>query len=394
MLIPLRTDSPLRNTPYMNWGLIVANVLIYLVTMTNPTISLHYGLSPRAPQVYQFFTSLFLHGSILHLLGNMLFLYIFGNNVNDRLGNVGYIAFYLAGGVFAGISYVVLTGGDTPVVGASGAIAAVTGAYLVLLPRSNVTIVYFYILIGTAEIASLWFILFFFIYDVYLNYSGHDQVAHTAHIGGTMFGFVTCALLLTLHLLPRDQFDAVALIQRWNKRRQYRDMVSKGYNPFEYTQAEAARRGGKPPPPPDPHTARVMDLRGAISEAVASHDLDRASNLYVELKTTDPQQVLPRQQQLDVANHLAAQQRFPQAAEAYETFIQQYPKYEQLEHVELMLGLIYARYLNQPDRARNYLTRAASKFHTGRELEMARDELSRLPAGQPVPLPPQQGQWM
>jgi membrane associated rhomboid family serine protease len=394
MLIPLRTDSPLRQTPYMNWAIIAANAIVYVITVTHPQVAGHYGLSPRQPLLYQFFTYQFLHGSLLHIVGNMLFLFIFGNNVNDRLGNLGYLAFYLAGGVFAGISYVILSGGDTPMVGASGAIAAVTGAYLVLLPRSNVTIVYFYFLVGTAEVASLWFILFFFLYDVYLNFTGHDQVAHTAHIGGTLFGFITCVGLLTLHLLPRDQFDVVALIQRWNKRRQYRDMVSKGYNPFEYTQADVARRGGKAPPPPDPRTSRIMDLRTAISEAVGAHNLDRAVDLYVELKTYDAQQVLPRQQQLDVANHLAAQQRYPQAAEAYEIFIQQYPRYEQLEHVELMLGLIYVRYLNQPDRARNYLTKAAAKIHSGRELDMARDELSRLGPGGPVTPPPQQGQWI
>ena len=381
MIIPLRTDSPLRTTPYMNWAIIVANVVIFVAGMMNPHIADGYSLSARQPQLYQFFTYQFLHAGWMHIIGNMLFLYIFGNNINDRLGHLGYLAMYLGGGVFAGISYVVTSHSDAGLVGASGSIATVTGAYLVLLPRSNVTIVYFFYLVGVTEIASLWFILFFFAYDIYSNLSTQgDNVAHTAHIGGTVFGALICMGLLGLHLLPRDPFDVLALVQRWNRRRQYRDMVAGGYNPFEYTQPARTSYYGKsmPPPPPDPLTARALDLRATISEALLAQDLDSAAKLYVDLKVLDPQQVLPRQQQSDIANHLAAQQRYPQAAEAYEAFLRQYPKADQVPQFELMLGLIYARYLGQPDRARDYLTRAASKYHAGRELELAREELAHL----------------
>ncbi len=252
MLLPIRTDSPLRNTPYMNWLIILANVVTFAAGMAGHSVTARYGLDPRAPKLVQFFTYQFLHGGPSHIFGNMLFLYLFGNNVNDKMGHLGYLAFYLAGGIFAGVCYVLTQHGHAPVIGASGAVAAVTGAYLILFPRSNITVIYFFFLIGFFELQSLWFILLFFAMDVFLSGTG-DSVAHMAHIGGTIFGTVVCLALVITHLLPRDQFDVWALIQRWNKRRQYRDLVSKGYNPFDHTQGNRGR--------PDPVMERIAAIR-------------------------------------------------------------------------------------------------------------------------------------
>ena len=393
MFLPLRTDSPLRHSPYMNWALIVANMIVFLITLFTGNqgganyVMDHFALSSRQPEVYQFFTYQFLHSGWLHIAGNMLFLYIFGNNVNDRMGHIGYLAFYLAGGVCSGLAYVATQSNGVPMVGASGAISAVTGAYLVLLPRSNVTVFFWYFIIGSYDVPSIWFILFFFGYDIFLNFAGGDQVAHMAHIGGTIYGIMVCSGLLVFHLLPRDHFDIVALAQRWNRRRQYRDMVSKGYNPFDYTRVTDPPNHRAAPPPLSPTTQSVMELRGAISQAISAHDLDLAAKQYLELKVVDPQQVLAAQNQLDVANHLAHQQLYPQAAEAYEAYLRQYPRTGQVEQVELMLGLIYARYLAQNEKARTHLTRAIEKLHGDREIALAREELARLgpPPAAPAP---------
>jgi outer membrane protein assembly factor BamD (BamD/ComL family) len=111
---------------------------------------------------------------------------------------------------------------------------------------------------------------------------------------------------------------------------------------------------------------------------MSRHDLPRAAELYLQLRGVDPEQVLARQAQLDVANQLNAQQLYPEAAEAYEAFLRSYPKFEQIEQVELMLGLIYARYLSQYDRAKGYLVKAIARLHGERELSMARSELQRI----------------
>jgi len=309
---------------------------------------------------------------------NMLFLYIFGNNVNDRMGHLGYLGFYLAGGVFAGVGHALTQA--APVVGASGAVAAVTGAYLVLFPRSSITIIYLLFFIGTIEIPSMWFIAFFFAKDVVLNFSAEPTgTAHMAHVFGTVFGFGVCFALLSVQLLPRDQFDVVALVQRWNKRRQYRDMVSRGYDPFGYIPPAGARAVEQEPlAATDPKLQKIQDLRAEISEAVAHHNHPRAALLFQELKRLDSQQVLSRQAQLEVANQLASQQLYAEAADAYEQFIKHYANFDQIEQVELMLGLIYARYLGAYEQAREYLLRAMARLHGEREVSLARAELARI----------------
>ena len=359
----------------MNWSLLAANILVFVVQQMAPWVSYRLHLDPGSPRVVNFLSYAFLHANIAHLLGNMLFLYIFGNNVNDKLGHVGYLGFYLAGAVFAGLGYSLAEmqslGRMHPVVGASGAVAAVTGAYLVLFPRSHVTVVYLLFFIGSIEIPSLWFIGLFFVQDLILNSARQDGIAHMAHLSGTLFGSALCFALLAGNLLPRDQFDIVALVQRWNRRRQYRDMVSKGFDPFAY-------HGDKPAGPPSPMQERIQELRGKIAEAVTQHKHADAARDYLELRKIDPQHVLARQALLDVANQLASQQLYTEAAEAYEVFISNYKNFEQIEQVELMLGLIYARYLTRYDRAKVYLLRALARLHGDRQVELARTELKRI----------------
>jgi len=393
MLLPIRTDVRMKNVPWMNLGLIFVNVGIFLVT----TIPAHGGqplfpffrgqpvkeilaLNPRDPHIWQYFTYQLLHESWAHIIGNMLFLYIFGNNINDRLGNLGYLAFYLAGGVVAGMGHVLIS--SSPVIGASGAIAAVTGAYIVLLPRSNITIIYFFFLVGALEVSSLWVLLFYFARDVLGQIlpewlGGGENVAHMAHISGTVFGAGLAIFMLWIGLLPRDQFDVLSLITRWNRRRQYRSLVSSGYNPFGYVQ---------PPPvdvrladkPPDARTQRLLELRAEISEAIAHRNLPHAAILFLNLKKLDPAQVLSRQSQLDVANQLASQQFYAEAADAYEQFLSHYPNYEQIEQVQLMLGIVYSRYLQNYQRSRQLLVQALGRLHTENEIRLAREELAHI----------------
>jgi membrane associated rhomboid family serine protease len=375
MLFPWRTDSPLHSTPWMNWLLILVNVVVFGIEKINPNINARYMLSPRTPELAAFFTYAFLHANIGHLLGNMLFLYIFGNNVNDKMGNLGYLAFYLAGAVFAGIGYAVMQTGTSPVIGASGAVAAVTGAYLILFPRSNITVIYFFFMLGQFEVSSMFFIVFFFVKDVVFQFAGDRSVAYFAHIGGSLFGFTVCMSLLGARLLPRDQFDVLALLQRWNKRRQYQSLVRQGYNPFGYMPPFGMR---EEPQEVDPAMQRILDMRAEISEAVAHHNLPHAAALFLKLKTIDPNQVMSRQTQLDLANQLASQQFFAQAADAYEGFLRCYTNYESIEQVELMLGLIYSRYLNEYEKANDHLEKALKRLHGESEIHLARAELSRI----------------
>ena len=295
------------------------------------------------------------------------------------MGHLAYLGFYLAACVFAGVGYAATA--RVPVIGASGAVSAITGAYICLFPRANVRLLFW--LWGIIEIPSIWFIGFFFAKDLFFNFAGAPTgVAHMAHLSGSVFGFVLCSGLLSLHLLPRDHFDIVALFKQWNRRRQFRDLTARGYDPFAHTSVR--RDDPRLPAPRDPREDRIHDIRGEISDALSGHDIERAARMYLELRKIDPQQVLARQAQLDVANQLASQQLYPQAADAYELFLRQYKNFEQIEQVELMLGLVYARYLLQYDKARQYLIKAMAGLHGERELQLARDELRRVEIEQAI----------
>lgn len=395
MLIPIRTDRPLRTTPYVNYGLIVVNVAVFALQQLSAagTVPLALGrlaLDPGEPHVLHFLSYAFLHGGYLHLIGNMVFLYIFGNNVCDKMGPWSYLAFYLGGAVFAGLAYVLLAEpvqGNlyAPVVGASGAVAAVTGAYLVLFPRSQVTVLLLFIVITFFQVPGLLLVAFFFARDVIFELFGAStNVAHTAHIAGTVFGVAISLGLLTTRLLDRDQFDLLALITRWHRRRQYRAAVASGWNPYGTLPvggeeaATASRRRGFDHTQPDPRETQIMEMRAQVSEAMAHRDLAGAAELYRQLRQLDPQQVLSRNAQLDIANQLAAMSHYRDAAEAYELFLRAYPTVEQAAHVELLTGILYGRYLDQPGLALERIERALPRLTSPRDLELARSEQSRL----------------
>lgn len=396
MFIPIRTDSPVRSRPWANRILIGLNILIFWITSRNMDEFAWAQLTPGNIRLWQFFTYTFLHAGLAHLAGNMLFLYIFGNNINDRLGHWGYIAFYLAGGIFAGIIHCLTS--DSPVIGASGAVSAISGAYLILLPRSYITVLYLFFFIGTFQIASIYFILFYFFQDLLLNFlDTGTPVAHMAHVGGTVFGICISLILLGIGLLPRTPTDLLAMFDLWNRRRQYRQAVASGWNPYAQQPVAPPQRISirqvpteSAAPPPIPPESPAQYWRTRVCDVLSQGNLSLAVDLYTkEFKPLQPDGTLPRQAQLDVANHLAAQERYAQAAEAYETYLTNYAKpgqaadRQQIQQVWLMIGIIYGRYLQQYAKARHYLELFATEVHNSQRLSMAQAELARLPDEQP-----------
>lgn len=390
MLIPIRTDNPLRRTPTVNYALIIINVIIFIMTrqyvsdywdprIANPLDP--YKLSGQSPLLWQFITYAFLHGGWMHLIGNMLFLYIFGNNVNDKLGNVGYLFLYLGGAVFAGLGHVITA--DAPVLGASGAVAAVTGAYMVLFPLTNIEVLYVIIFIGSMEVPAAYFILFkLVVWDNIIapQFGPPNNIATTAHLAGYLFGISVPMALLALKLLPHSHFDLWALAKRWRRRVTYRRSVAGRHDPF--SPQGSLRRNIKtritdetPQAEPDPE---LMKIRAEISEFVYAGNLTAAAQAYLRLLAINPTGILPQQQQLDIANQLMHDNHHPEAAAAYELFLKHYKKYPFTEQVQLMLGLLYSRYLDQNDLARTNLTAALTKLTDPGQKKMCQDELNRL----------------
>jgi membrane associated rhomboid family serine protease len=215
-MLPLRDNVPTRSFPIVTVALIVTNLLVWVlyqlpnldrsvtelayqpceVVNTCPTVGQDWPLTS--------ITSMFMHGSWAHLLGNMLFLWIFGNNVEDALGKVRYLVFYVAGGLaatavqtFVTLAFASDADAMIPNVGASGAISAVLGAYLLLLPRAKVLTIIFFVL---REVPAVLFLLVWFGFQLL---DGSTSIAHPeagggvaffAHIGGFVFGFVAVKL--------------------------------------------------------------------------------------------------------------------------------------------------------------------------------------------------------
>jgi len=335
-------------------------------------------LTPTRPHLWQFVSYAFLHGGLLHIIGNMYFLYIFGNNVNDKLGNVGYLCFYLAGAVFSGIGHTLLN--SNPALGASGAVAAVTGAYLVLYPKTLITIVYYFILFGTMELPAIYLIGLKMILIDNVIVRTTPGVAYNAHLAGYAFGIASSLLLLATRLIGRDQTDLWFILRQWSRRRAYRDTVSNGYDPFK------GRPGRKPVavgevkkgPAEQELDEQAARLRNQIARLINQKNLPEAAKLYLELAESGAEDVLAQQHQLDVANQLMSMGRWEESAAAYEKFLSHYKSYEYAEQVQLMLGILYSRYLGAPAKAIGYLKAAREKLTDSGQIKMCEAELAKL----------------
>ena len=232
-MIPIRDNIPTARPPVVTLTLIAANVLSYFlfqhgtVTLGDPSSHAyvcnlsdhaaipyeftHYGTqvgirgcaAPTAPTWTTAFTAMFMHGGLLHLGGNMLFLWIFGNNVEDSMGPLKFLVFYVLGGIAAlALQIAIGPNAQVPTLGASGAIAAVLAGYLVLFPRARVATVIFIVFFFTiVELPALLFLIVWFGQQVLFGYfdltdptGGGGGVAYFAHIGGFVFGLLAVKL--------------------------------------------------------------------------------------------------------------------------------------------------------------------------------------------------------
>jgi membrane associated rhomboid family serine protease len=230
-MIPIRDDNPVDRTPLVTYALVLANVLAFLWQIGLPAVlgqddllgamgghlqrSILRGgaipyeilrlrdIGPRdlVPPPFTVLTSMFLHGGPLHLAFNMLFLWIFGNNVEDALGRLRFLFFYLVCGIAAALAQVAFAHSpeaqQVPMVGASGAIAGVLAAYMVLFPRARVhTLVIFFLFIRIVPIPAAVFIGLWFVLQLASVFAGATTgVAFFAHIGGFVAGFVLAKLV-------------------------------------------------------------------------------------------------------------------------------------------------------------------------------------------------------
>jgi membrane associated rhomboid family serine protease len=386
-MIPLGTDAPQRRTPLMNYFLITTCVVIYLISHRATSPAHPYGLAhgwarfmlnPRHLELVQFITYIFLHANFMHILGNMIFLWVFGNQVNDRLGHLAYLFFFLAGGILAGCGQVLSSVHGNPTLGASGSIAAVAGLFLALCPLVNIRVWFFVVIF---DVASFWFVLAqIFLFDVYGAFVRNDDVAHWAHLTGYLTGFVTGMVILLLRLVPRDHYDLLSLLNRARRRAAYRQMVSRGYNPFD-----------KPVPPPPGVTKiagpvtvadpAMTQLSSRVQQHRREHDMPAAAAAYRELMARFPMARLPSDTLLDVANQLVVEKDFKLAAGAYELVLSSSGSGKNNDEIKQILGLIYARYLGNGQRALELFQSIVDHIHDPQRRAFLQDEISAIKSG-------------
>jgi len=222
-MIPLRDTTRSRTTPYVNYVLIGVSGLVFLLELflgdRAETLVWSFGVIPADVSAalhkgyfslgvfLPLLTSMFLHGGVMHLVGNMLYLYVFGDNVEDRLGHGAYLFFYLLCGVGASLTEVYFhQASDVPLIGASGAIAGVLGAYFLLYPRAKIlTLIPLFVFFPVVEVSAFFFLGFWFVLQFIqgsLSYGASVQggVAWWAHAGGFLAGV---ALLICFVVLRR-----------------------------------------------------------------------------------------------------------------------------------------------------------------------------------------------
>ena len=225
-MIPLRDSQPSRNFPAATVWLIVINVVIFLFEWSLEPFSRNhfvgtYGMVPDAFRPVTLVTSMFLHGGWMHLIGNMWFLWIYGDNIEDILGRGKYVMFYLSCGVAAALVHLFFNlGSRLPTVGASGAIAGVMGAYVVKYPHARITTLLPIIIFFTTVELPAWFILiYWFVIQIFSGVgelatsTGVQQggVAWMAHVGGFLMG------ALLIKLLPTDERYRAYPELRWRQ---------------------------------------------------------------------------------------------------------------------------------------------------------------------------------
>ncbi len=217
-MLPLKDDIPSRRYPFITVGLILLNVGVFayqqLLGPFQTMFIWKFGavarsiitFSPVHPDSNLFppltlITAQFLHGGFMHLGGNMLFLWIFGDNVEDRLGHLRFLFFYLCCGVLAILAQVIVSpNSEVPIIGASGAIAGVMGAYLIRFPRARIyTLIFVFFFVRIVSIPALVFLGFWFIFQLIVGApsvgDSEGGVAYFAHIGGFLAGMVLFKIL-------------------------------------------------------------------------------------------------------------------------------------------------------------------------------------------------------
>lgn len=381
MLFPLTTDRPRRKRPRVIHGLIFINLLVFLwteYTLSSSTEAYREIMGQYAVWGYEFqfrelITSAFLHADFMHIFFNMLVLLALGPNVEDKVGHFGFAVLYFAGAAASGGAHLLFS--DAPAIGASGAVAAVTGAYLVLFPRTQI-ICFFLFTLSRVAVPAWWFIGLNIAIDIIANgLGGGTGIAHAAHLGGYGFGIVSTLLLLKMNVLKREPYDLFTYIKQRKRRAEFA-AAARAHEGAVARQVGADKQES-------PEQKAINEGRYEIGQLVSAGKLEDAADQYRvfvdEFGVDKPGTSLSRDLQLKLAEHLVRSDDRANAVKAYQAFCKAYPTDRETPMSQVMAALMLVKNLGKPDEAKPLLDAALPKLH-GDERGLA-EELLRDIAG-------------
>ncbi|MEM8758153.1 MAG: rhomboid family intramembrane serine protease [Planctomycetota bacterium] len=384
MLIPLGTSRARRRTPWVTYALMTLCVAVHFGFVSSGTLGgqgfLNLAVARAEFEWWQLFSSAFLHGGLLHLAFNMIVLAALGPNVEDKLGHFGFILLYAAGAAASGGAHLAFS--QNPAVGASGAIAAVTGAFLVLFPASRINCFMFFItFIGRVAVPAWWFIGLNIAIDLLAgSFGGNTGIAHAAHLGGYGFGIASMMLLLQTGVLKREPGDLFTILRQRKRRADIQAAVRDQQDRVK----EQMKRGQSRVESPE--LERKLEARNEVARLIRRNDLAAAVSAYErfvdDYEPGSPGTSLPADLQLRLAEHLISEDRPASAAAAFKSFIAGNAAHPQAGSSELMLGLLLTRQLGRPAEARGHVQKAVERL-VGEEKAIAEQLLAEINAAAP-----------
>jgi membrane associated rhomboid family serine protease len=395
-MIPIGDESPLKTTPVVTYSLIAVNVLVFVAMLIGGSAASRdalnqWGFTPARFSIDTLFTSMFLHSGAVHLIGNMLYLWIFGDNVEDVLGHGAYIAFYLLSGMVAGLGqYLAAPGSSIPLVGASGAISAVLGAYILLFAGTKIRVLLWFgfYFVRIVNIRAIWVLGFYFLLQVlYAMVAGAEaHVAYWAHIAGFLAGLLATAALLAAKVIVRPEW-AMPLRETKAKPKPAFAGASLDGSIADYIEGSPGgaekgldrtlivqRERGPQTPLPDADE-RMQIMLAALAGGNAPRAI-REAQLEVRMSSARGGSV---DTLVSAGDAFYRQKLYAVAVELYEAFLlRAAPDDERACEVRFRAGMIAAKYLREYDTALPLLQNAASAHSREDRVQTAQKEIARI----------------
>lgn len=372
MFFPYGDDNPRERFPIVTVALIVTNFAIYIASMSQGMNSFRaiiqeYGYKPAAPSVLTAFASMFLHGDPLHVFWNLWFLWLFGDNIEDRIGKIFFLLFYLLSGL-CGVALhsalIVGTDATRPLVGASGAISGVMAAYLVLYPWAKINFFYWfwYIYFGVVQIPAIFVIGLWFLGQVALASFTHGManitVAYWGHVGGFSFGLAIVGILRLVHVIrkPTDiMLDSSPQFQRAIRPQETETQIPSEPAPLKERAREGLRIRTS-----SLEIDRSKKALQLLLRALEQNDKNRVVELYSLFEQAFPTVALPEEKQWQAAEILGQAGNDTLALEACRKIVDKYPNSEHWPQAALRTAQLYHLHHNY-GRAKEYAEKATKR---------------------------------